>query len=191
MKKMMLVAAAVCAAAVAQAVNVAWGITVDKAYAGATAYIIEQAGDVTTSSIETLIKGGTTDLTSYKWGTGDPQPVKSTGLVNVTAKNSGIEMPNGTSDSPTSATAFIALLFKDSEGNWKYAITDTMTKQHAGVGTPSFAFGDQTGLAWNAASGGGGGGGDDPIIPDVPEPTSMALVALGAAAFGLRRKLRK
>ncbi len=185
MKKMMLVAVAVCAAAVAQAVGVAWGITVDKAYAGASAYIINTSTKSVSDVVSMITKDGVTDLSSIKWSNAETKAptANNNGLVNQTAKNSGIEMSEGTQ------TAFVALLFKDSEGNWKYAVTDTMEKTYAGVGTPTFQFGNQSGLTWSAAS--GGGGGDDPIIPDVPEPTSMALVALGAAAFGLRRKLRK
>ena len=36
-----------------------------------------------------------------------------------------------------------------------------------------------------------GGTGDITLVTQVPEPTSMALVALGLAAIGLRRKFRK
>ena len=84
----------------------------------------------------------------------------------------------------TSSVDYIAIAFIKVEDSWYYKYSGTVP----GTGyvsdpdlgqAPNF-----TGTQWNAGMSGWG------MIP-VPEPTALALLALGVAAVGLRRRFRK
>lgn len=185
MKKMMMIAVAIMAAAVSQAVGLQWSVGGLADYAGATAYLINEETATRASFTELLDAGKSEEALAAIPGSawGNSLEIGTGSASTLASAKTGV-----TVDSGYTTTAFAAIVFDDS-GTTKIAFTDAIEKTAPKLGNMVFAFGDVSKITWTTV--GGGGGGDDPIIPDVPEPTSMALVALGAAAFGLRRKLRK
>ena len=78
------------------------------------------------------------------------------------------------------------------DGASNYIVSDTVTQTFGSSGNRAFDFTDSfASSSWTPISSGGGddpdpGPGGDEIVP---EPTSVALLALGLAAFGLKRKV--
>ena len=187
MKKMMLMAVVVLAAVVSQAVGMQWSVGGLADYAGATAYLINEETATRASFTELLDAGKSEEalaaIPGAAWG--NTLEIGTGSASTLASAKTGV-----TVDAGYTASAFAAIVFDDS-GTTKIAFTAAKEVKAPNLGNMVFAFGDvSNAITWTTV-GGGGGGGDDPIIPDIPEPTSMALVALGAAAFGLRRKLRK
>ena len=200
MKKMMIMALAILTAAVSQAVGVQWNANGMGEYAGATAYLIKgetKNGETTldagtaVTAVTDLLKAGTSDLSSVAWG--NSAELNAAGAVSLSAAKTGATF-DYSGDGTDTVSAYLAIVTAaDEKGNYQYLITSTKSvTATSNTGSKTFAFGSQANATWETyTASGSGGGGYDPIIPDVPEPTSMALLALGAAAFGLRRKLRK
>ena len=178
MKKMIMVAAIVCAAAFAQAATVAWsaagmGNYKNDAY---QMFIVGQNGVESINTITALLDAGS-DTSSYAFGSG---VVSSTGLASNA--NSGKTLDPGT------YTSFMVLFDGATAGDASnYVVlsgaatqTQTFTASAAKV---TFGAGNVSTTVNNAAnwkSFGKGGG--------VPEPTSGLLLLVGGAMLALRRK---
>jgi len=87
----------------------------------------------------------------------------------------------------TTQQDYIALAFgQGNEGVWYYAYSGVTADKIGYTTSPD----DGTAASWGNAAWGTAVGGSGGWIP-IPEPTAMALLALGAAAVGLRRRFRK
>ena len=181
MKKMIMVAAIVCAAAFANAATVGWtnaGLTNYKNDAYAL-FVIGQ-NNVTDIATVTAILDAGSDYSSYAFGSGT---ISTTGAASVAASASGKTLDAGTYQS------FLVIFDAATpvSGSTKYTVVSGLAGQTINIGastaTKSFIGGNLAGTmsaaSWNSFGSAG---------PIAPEPTSGLLLLLGMAGLALKRK---
>ena len=177
MKKLILAAAIVCAAAISQAASVGWSLAGLGNYAGDaySFFIIGQNEGTSVAQITALLDSGSS-VSSYALYEG---AVANNGAATVGAAASGVSVPNN-----ANYTAFF-VIFDNADaskaGNYLAITTDQASglskSVNATAGTVLFAAANQSTYANNPAN-----------WSAVPEPTSGLLMLLGVAGLALRRR---
>ena len=196
MKRMMMtVAAVVLSAGMVSAANLQWNIAANwgtrpdgSAWNSGNQdvastpmyYAIILASDFSDAVTAITTSGFTVDTTGGSGSGVFLDWANSTGNRGSSATTSSPNVANSAAIS-TSAQDYLFFAFgKDGSGNWVYAYSSVLEDKIGYVSNPDLGTlvsvpNDAWSSGWIA----------------VPEPTSMALLALGAVALGLRRRFRK
>ena len=175
MKKIMILAAAIAMAAMANAAAVGWTIMGATNYKNSdySVYVVGQNGVTSVDQITALVAAGT-DTSAYAFYDGT---VSASGVASVAANASGKSITY--SGSGTDSYQAFAVLWNADATSASVTSVATITMDNDSTGK-TFGFGNQaTNLANNKF---------DVSTSDVPEPTSGLLLLLGVAGLALKRK---
>ena len=181
MKQILSFLACIIAAISVHAASVGWNVATGSAdYAGKAynVFVIGQNGVTSVSQITALLDQGK-DVSSYAFGSGT---LNTAGAGSVQAASSGKSI---TPESyPATLTSFAVVFDAATPGaSSKYVAisgqaNQTKTLSSATAGSVTFATGNANSIVSNANN-----------WHPIPEPTTVALLALGLAALGLKRKV--
>lgn len=181
MKQLLTIALAVAATISVRAATIGWSIArTDASYKGDAyqLFVVGQNNVTSIAAITALLDAGS-DVSDYAFGSGTL--TSNNGGVTVQAGSSGKSLGAGT------YTSFFVIYdtASPSAGTSKYVVLSGAANQTRTIAdttaSTSFQSGDMASTATNPDNWKSYG--------PVPEPTTVALLALGLAAIGLKRKV--
>ena len=181
MKKLIIAAAMVCAAAFAQAATVNWGISGVKAE-GNTSPTVGWA----VMAFYTELNAGSAAIEAAINSKAAASLAFDTASLSVSMSKGKVAAKDGTAAGITDTSKnydiyFVVFNNSDATAATKYAMVSDLNKEYSsldGKYTAGGAFSSST--AWTEISG--------PTPPVIPEPTTGLLVLLGVAGLALRRR---
>ena len=176
MKKLMIAAAFVCAAAYTQAAQFDWEAAADGVASDSATYYIVSGGDTVGSTLATLLttdgtKAFTDALADYSYTSGQLIEGSDTGnLFDVTANYAAIFFMD---DGLTAGKDFSYILYDATSYKYEELAPSpgTLYMYASDFGNPDYAE------SWGTGT-----------IANVPEPTSGLLLLLGVAGLALKRR---
>ena len=185
MKKLMIAAAIVCAAVIANATSVSWGIEYasdpwldDDLGAGFTAYLLVNSASLGGSSVTYDYDTAVANLAKGDFSFVPGAAVSTSGFDYGEAMGEGGNLNNGSAEANNVVSAYAIILGKNDDGaDVAYITSKNGTEITALGGSATIAFGD--------ISAGTGTAGNWYVAP---EPTSGLLLLIGVAGMALRRR---
>lgn len=195
MKKMMTIAAAVMMAVMAQAATLTWGVSGELHATQGTQN--DGAGWANVGTLVMLIYNGNSTPfggIAYNSSTASWELGGSGQLVTSFTTTGG---DYGSGNASRTITGIDQTYLGNSFGTWE--AMNTMSFSVVAISGAYYGVGSPVTAGFSTLSGSGSSGfaqlasldAGSGLYTVVPEPTSFALLALGAAAIGLRRRIRK
>lgn len=183
MRKFLFIIVAFCASYGFSA-QINWGAWyLDSAFANGTAYLIQSNSTVNVDTIASALQQGIPEDIPASYTNWDSGTVTSSSGITYFTRNPGVSIG---SELPSVDHWFVVVV---SDDRTSFAISQEMTAQTSTTIMQGLDFNlnMQTGGAvsdnyWTVV--------DGRVEPDVPEPTALALLALGVAGVALRRRIR-
>jgi len=193
MKKLMIAAAIVCAAAMSQAASIKWGGDIAQADGtnpvgvGSVAYLVR--GATTAAAAVSVIKVDGTDWSAWTTDTG--ASIVGAYTLNANDASSNYRFIAAYNISGAADAGYYSVVVVDGQagaagltGSYNYAGQNTLVDPTSGAAV-DLTIGD----GWVTSSAWLGNGGFNAVsFQSVPEPTSGLLILLGMAGLALRRK---